>query len=124
MAFSNIKETGRPVVIKDEGLSITDNVSEIDFAGAGVSGVATGDAVVETIISGGRTSKDVTPTGTINGSNTSFTLPDTPSTDSLHLYLNGVYQTPGGVDYSLSTNTITYVSAPPTGSAHRARYEV
>lgn len=62
------------------------------------------------------------PTGTINGSNADFTLAHTPSTGSLHLYLNGVRQTAGGVDYSLSTNTITYVSAPITGDTHLADY--
>ena len=72
----------------------------------------------------GRTSKDVTPTGTVNGSNKVFTLPDTPSANSLSLFLNGIYQTAGGVDYTLATATITYETAPPTGSTHQARYEV
>jgi len=62
------------------------------------------------------------PTGTINGSNAEFTLAQTPATGSLHLYLNGVRQVAGGVDYSLTTNTITYVSAPVTGDTHLADY--
>lgn len=62
------------------------------------------------------------PTGTINGSNADFTLAQTPATGSLHLYLNGVRQIAGGVDYTLATNTITYVSAPVTGDTHIADY--
>lgn len=65
-----------------------------------------------------------TPSGTINGSNTSFSLAQTPNTDSLLLYLNGAFQTPGGVDYTLSGTTITFVNAPLTGSILRARFTI
>lgn len=65
-----------------------------------------------------------TPTGTINGSNTVFTLAHTPAVaNSLQVFLNGAYQTPGGVDYTLVTATITFVNAPPTGSILRAFYK-
>jgi hypothetical protein len=53
-----------------------------------------------------------TPDGTINGSNTIFTLSHEPNpANSLLLWLNGVYQTQG-VDYTLSQKTITFTSAP------------
>jgi hypothetical protein len=56
-----------------------------------------------------------TPSGTINGSNASFTLAHAPSpTDSLQLYLNGQIQTQG-VDYTLVGTTITFVTAPDVG---------
>jgi hypothetical protein len=67
--------------------------------------------------------KSVTPTGTINGSNTGFTLPDTPDTDSLVLSLNGAYQTLTE-DYSLSGGSITFTVAPPSGSVLHAKYTV
>lgn len=64
-----------------------------------------------------------TPTGTINGSNTSFTLAHTPSpTASLSLYLNGQLLIAGGADYTLATATITMTAAPATGDVLRASY--
>ena len=64
-----------------------------------------------------------TPVGTIDGVNKTFTLPSTPSpAASLLLFLNGAFQTAVGEDYTLSTATITFVNAPPTGSVLRAFY--
>ena len=63
------------------------------------------------------------PSGTINGSNVTFTLANAPSpASSLQLFLNGLLQTAGGVDYTLSGSTITYGVAPETGDAHVAWY--
>jgi hypothetical protein len=57
------------------------------------------------------------PSGTINSSNVTFTLAHTPSpAGSLNCFENGVQQRAGGADYTLSTGTITYGIAPPTGS--------
>lgn len=53
MPFSNEQEMGKPITIKDEGLTISSNVSSIDFVGDGVSGSPTGSNVVETIPGGG-----------------------------------------------------------------------
>lgn len=59
---------------------------------------------------------DETPSGTIDGINTTFTLAHSPSpAGSLELFLNGLVQN-RGVDYTLSTNTITFAAAPVTGS--------
>ncbi len=64
-----------------------------------------------------------TPTGTINSSNDTFTLANSPSpAGSLVLILNGAVQTAGGVDYTLTGNSIVYVNAPETGMAHIAFY--
>lgn len=70
--------------------------------------------------------KDAAPTGTINGSNVTFTLPSTPqesgSTEpSVDLYLDGLYQTPG-TDYTISGVTITMTTAPALGQSLRASY--
>lgn len=57
-----------------------------------------------------------TPSGTINGSNTTFTISATPTSGTLQLYLNGVRLNAGaGNDYTLSTNTITFTTAPVSG---------
>jgi hypothetical protein len=66
-----------------------------------------------------------TPAGTIDGSNAVFTLAFTPSpAGSLQLYKNGQQMIAGGADYTLSTNTITYVAGakPKTGDVHIAFY--
>lgn len=64
-----------------------------------------------------------TPSGTINGSNTSFTLANTPTSGTLRLYLNGVRLKSGaGNDYTLSTNIITFTTAPISGDVILADY--
>lgn len=68
-------------------------------------------------------SDNETPSGTINGSNTAFTLAHTPSpAASLSLYKNGQLQIAGGADYTLSGTSITYGSAPKTGDVLTASY--
>lgn len=64
-----------------------------------------------------------TPSGTINGSNTAFVLANTPvPASSVRVYLNGSRRTGGGEDYTFSTATITFGSAPLTGSILRVDY--
>lgn len=61
-------------------------------------------------------SDDETPSGSINGSNTSFTLAHSPNpAGSLALFKNGQKLEPGGADYTLSGATITMTNAPKTG---------
>jgi len=53
-----------------------------------------------------------TPSGTINGTNASFTLAHTPNPPAgLLLFKNGRLMMPAGVDYTLAGNTITYATA-------------
>jgi len=69
-----------------------------------------------------------TPSGTVNGSNATFTLANTPTTgfgsvNTLSLYLNGVLLEAGsGNDYTLSGSTITALLIPQTGDKLRAYY--
>jgi len=82
--------------------SITDKRTFVTNAGAGV-----GTAIW----------RQGTPTGTIDGTNTTFTLPNTPDASSLLLILDGSPMDPGvGDDYTLSGSTITFTTAPLTGS--------
>ncbi len=58
------------------------------------------------------------PSGTINGTNTVFTLAAAPVANSEAVYLNGVRQRRGsGLDYTISGNTITFVVAPQAGDS-------
>lgn len=62
-----------------------------------------------------------TPSGSVNGTNTTFTLTGSPS--GLVLSKNGVVMKPGsGNDYTLSGTTITMATAPATGSVLLATY--
>ncbi len=64
-----------------------------------------------------------TPSGTVNGSNVTFTLAHAPATGTLQLYRQGVRQQAGaGADYSLSGSTITFNAAPPSGDSLIADY--
>lgn len=63
-----------------------------------------------------------TPSGTVNSSNTAFTLANTPSPGaSLMFFVNGILQAVT-VDYTLSTATITCTTAPETGAVLLASY--
>lgn len=90
----------------------------------GLEELTSGEEAVVQAIDGGTFFRDnIEPTGTINGSNVTFTLPSTPNpAASLMLFLNGFFQVGGGKDYSLSTATITFDEAPASGSIIRAFY--
>lgn len=61
------------------------------------------------------------PTGSVNGSNASFTLAITPTTGSLSLYRNGLLQK-AGTDFTLSAAAITFSTAPGSGDWLDASY--
>lgn len=64
-----------------------------------------------------------TPSGTVNGSNTAFTLANTPTSGTVRLYLEGWRLIPGsGNDYTISGSSITMLTAPLTGERIRADY--
>ncbi len=63
------------------------------------------------------------PSGSINGSNTSFVLANTPVAGSEHVYLNGLLLESGaGNDYTISGATMTFATAPLTGEKIRVSY--
>lgn len=67
--------------------------------------------------------KKETPSGTVNGSNTTFTLANTPTAGTEEVYLNGIQQEAGaGNDYTISGATITYLTAPISGDKVRVSY--
>lgn len=66
-----------------------------------------------------------TPTGTVNGSNATFTLAFTPLSGTEHVFVNGVLQNPGtGNDYTISGATITFLTGaiPQTNDVVRVSY--
>lgn len=66
-----------------------------------------------------------TPSGTINGTNDTFTLANTPTSGSVALYANGIRLKSGsGNDYTISGSTITFESGaiPVLGDVLQADY--
>lgn len=63
------------------------------------------------------------PTGAINGVNAAFTLANTPTAGTEHVYLNGILQESGaGNDYTIAAAVITMLTAPLTGEKIRVSY--
>lgn len=63
------------------------------------------------------------PSGAVNGSNTTFTLANSPVSGTEQVFLNGILQEPGaGNDYTIAGSTITYLTAPATGDRIRVTY--
>ena len=100
------------VKVASAGITATELSTSVVASGGGLTGGAgTGLSV--------RMAREA-PSGSVNGSNTSFTVSQTPATNSLLLFRNGVLQQAGGEDYSLSTATITMTTAPATGDSLQA----
>jgi hypothetical protein len=96
------------------------------FAGpaSGAAAQPTFRALVAADLPAGTTAAPVreTPSGTLNGSNRTFTLSFTPNPSaSLLLFLNGVEQDQS-TWYTISASTITYTIAPESGDQHVAQY--
>lgn len=83
---------------------------------ADVLWVNSGNGWVQVSVSGGGGTfvNNEVPTGLVNGSNQVFTLAHSPAAGSATVYWNGVLQTPT-TQYSISGNTITFVTAPTSG---------
>ena len=96
-------------------VNLTNTVTNL---GSTVSSLSAGNVV-------GKFIDDETPSGTINGTNTVFTLANTPvSASTLMLYRNGILQA-NAIDYSVSGNTIAFSAgeAPQTGDSLLAYYQ-
>jgi hypothetical protein len=74
---------------------------------------------------GGLTSSNFvyneTPSGTVNSSNVTFTLANTPVAGTVRVWVSGIKQKLT-THYSVSGSTITFVTAPTTGSDIDAEY--
>jgi hypothetical protein len=65
-----------------------------------------------------------TPSGTVNGVNTAFTLANTPMAGTEQIFLNGLLLEAGaGNDYTISGTAITMLQVPVTGDRLRANYQ-
>ena len=102
--------------IDADTITSSDHTKTFTFPGTSGALLASGSLPVASQI------QQETPSGTINGSNVTFTLAFTPvTTQSLELYQDGILllQT---TDYTLSGATITFTTAPAAGQSIRAVY--
>jgi hypothetical protein len=96
------------------GVTVTNGAGTISIAVNSATFIAVANYVVRE-----------TPTGTPNGVLTTFTLANTPIAGSEHVYVNGILQNSGGGnDYTIATNTITFLSGaiPQTDDVIRVTY--
>lgn len=85
----------------------TNEIADDAVTQAKIADDAVGSAQVKFIVEA--------PTGTINGSNTNFTLSQTPGSSSQMMgFLNGIFQR-YTTDYTVSGTTVTMTTAPETG---------
>lgn len=106
---------GTALSVNVDGSTVEINSDAIRIKDAGITSAKLG--------TGARPIIRETPSGSVNGSNTSFTLANIPAFGTEQVYLNGILQEPGsGNDYTISTNTLTYLTAPLTGDRLRVSY--
>lgn len=107
---------GRDIRILANGSEVSQHVTEIDFTTNLSVTYSNNGKLTVTATSGAGTNVE-TPTGTINGSNTAFTVSNEPK----WVLVNGVTYF-SGVGYSYAGGTITLDFAPVTGSWIRSIY--
>ena len=113
-AGTGITISGMTISITAGGVGPTQLASQA--SGTGLTGGAGSNLQIQ------RSTRE-TPSGTINGSNTSFSLANTPMSGTEDLYLNGVLQDAGASnDYTISGGTITMNTAPVSGDKLRCSY--
>lgn len=106
------------------GNLISAYVTDIQF-GTGITPTYANGKITITASAGTNiTPRAETPTGTVDGANTTFTLANTPIANlSVIFTLDGIVQRNGsGLDYTVSGTTITFVTAPVAGTEVFAYY--
>ena len=101
---------GGSITIYNDGVLLGD-ITTIDFTGAGQSGSVTGDTLTENIPgSASLTIYTETPSGVINGVNTTYTTTHTITSIFSFGINNALIQPTGQYAYSFTGNTITFVT--------------
>lgn len=96
------------------------NIRPLKIGTNGLSEFADVDTIPANLI--GIVPKFEVPSGSVNGSNTAFTLSTTPiSAASVCMFLDGISQQ-NGTDYTVSGTTVTFAFAPASGTLIWAVY--
>ena len=114
------------VTVQEEGSSLSTEATTLNFVGDSVTASGTGATKTITITggSGGGNAGTVTieknisgtsPTEATDGTRTAFTITSAPENENdLQVYIDGVYQSKD--NFSVSSTTVTFTTAPPSGS--------
>lgn len=115
-SISNTSTSGFDIILSGiatkQGYKINWQRAVSGYINVGVLGGSTGETLI---------AYDETPSGGINGINQNFYLSTTPFTNSLLLYNDGIRQSQLS-DYNITGSSITFNSAPVSGSSLRASY--
>lgn len=111
--------TGGQVYIANASGVLTPTTLSGDVSSVGNTGAVT---LATTVLKTTGYVNRETPSGTVNGSNVTFTLANTPTSGTEMVFLDGLLQEPAGEDYTLTTNSIAFVSAPESGARIRVTY--
>lgn len=111
LADSNVTEAKLATGAVTTGKIADSNVTEAKLAAGAVTSAKLGAGAV----TGAKVSfLAQTVTGSVNGSNTNFTMSATPTAASLIVWVNGARQRPTA-DFTFSGTTLTFTTAPETG---------
>jgi len=119
---------GSGVKVSDLGIG-TGQLADDSVTVAKIGSITTEGQVIRVGASGPQASTPVdmeTPSGTVNGTNATFTLANTPIAGTVKVFLNGVRMEPGaGNDFTRSGDTLTMLttSIPVSGDKLRVDYE-
>lgn len=102
---STLSKSGSGLKVGAGGITSTELATSV--AGSGIGGGGGSALFVDEV--------QEVPSGTINGSNVTFTLSATPVAGTVKLFKNGLLLLAGaGNDYTISGATITMATAPPS----------
>jgi len=128
-AGDGVEVAADSVAVKLDGGSLAKSGNGLKVANTGITEAMLNTSVAGNGIAGGggtALSVDVVtrevPSGSINGTNKTFTLANTPVLGTEMVYLNGVLQNAGGNDYSINGATISMTAAPLTGDVLLVTY--
>jgi hypothetical protein len=121
VAGGGLTKTGNTLDIgAGQGIQVDADSVTVRLDGATLTKAAAGLKVTDNtfaLLSKLTTLSPQTLTGTVNGTNTVFTLPSAPLTGTVSVFLNGLLQRPT-TDYTITGSTVTFVAAPSaTGAA-------
>ena len=119
IAFSKLASLPSADILLGNGSNVataTAMTGDVSITNTGVTSISSG-------LSTHFVTREV-PSGSINGSNVTFTLANTPTAGTECVFLNGLLQNVGGGnDYTISGATITFNTAPESGSVILVNYQ-
>jgi hypothetical protein len=106
MSFNTDNVSG--LRIKDEGITVVNPATSLDFVGAGVTASSGGNGLATISIAGGAGSSSARNEHPTDNADGTYTLAHAPIAGTVQVYKNGILLNPGaGNDYTISGSVIT-----------------